>query len=84
MVGDKLLFVFDKLGHSWSLTGPDLWRLKLSHYLFVCLDSVSVISVLLAASTHILTAARSDGPEPTDWLSLDKDVQCEANVVYLF
>lgn len=32
-------------------------------------------SVLLAASRHILTAARSDGPEPTDWWSLDKDIQ---------
>ncbi len=82
-VRDKLLFVFDKLGHSWSLTGPDIWRLKLSHYLFVCLDSVSVISVLLAACQHILTAACSDGSEPTDWWYLDKDVQGSECCVFI-
>lgn len=57
---DKLLFVFDKPGHSCSLTGPDLWRSPcldgqpmLSHYLF-CLSGPCLLCHSCFISRYIL------------------------------
>lgn len=57
---DKLLFVFDKPGHSCSLTRPDLWRFSCSdgqplpsHCLF-CLSGPCLLCHCYFISRHIL------------------------------